>query len=127
MDPGVVDSHFNAITSKFFKKPIYVQEVGYPTSHECNSSEAKQAQFICNVFGAWDVYKGNMELVNFVRLNDLSRSGAEEVAGPYGIADNKFIEYLRTLGVRTYEGGGMDKEWFFILEEQANMRGWVSD
>jgi len=127
MDPNVVDTHFEAITSKFPDKTIYLQEVGYQTSSGCNSSERKQAQFICNVFHAWDTYKDNIKLVEFVRLNDVSHSQAKELAGPYGIGDNKFIEYLRTLGLRTSDGNGIDKEGFTVLKEHANLRGWVNN
>lgn len=124
MEPNVVESHFEAITSKFPGKTIYLQEVGYQTSSECNSSERRQAQFICNVFHAWDTYKDTIKLVGFLRLNDVSQSIAEELAGPYGIGDNKFIEFLRTLGVRAYNGNGTDKEGFTVLKEHANLRGW---
>lgn len=127
MDPNVVNTHFGAITSKFAGKTIYLQEVGYQTGSECNSSERKQSQFIGNVFEAWDTYKDNIKLIEFVRMNDVSRSQAEELAGPYGIGDNSFIEFLRTLGLRTYDGNGTDKEGFTVLKEHANLRGWVNN
>ncbi len=127
MDPDVVDVHFAAITSKFVGKIIYFGEVGYQTGNKCNSSERKQAQFICNVFHAWDAYKDNIKLISFVRMNDISQPQAEEMAGPYGIGDEKFIEYLRTLGLHTYNGSGTDKEGFSVLKEHANLRGWVNN
>jgi len=127
MEPSVVDSHFEAITSKFSGKTIYLQEVGYQTSSECNSSEEKQAEFICNVFTAWDKFRENIKLIEFVRLNDVSLEAAEELAGPYGLSDKKFIEYLRTLGLRTYDGNGNDKKGLSILKESAALRGWVKN
>jgi len=124
MNPDVVDAHFEKITSKFPEKTIYLQEVGYQTCSVCNSDETKQAQFICNVFHAWDNHKDQIKLVEFVRLNDVSPSQAGELGGPYGIQNDIFFEYLRTLGLRTYPGNGTDKKGFAILKEQANLRGW---
>jgi hypothetical protein len=123
-DPNVLQSQLEKITIKFPEKTIYLQEVGYQTSSQCNSSELKQAQFVCNVFHSWDNFKNNIKLINFVRLNDVSQSQAEELADTYGIGDNKFIEYIRTLGLRTYSGHGTDKKAFTILKEHANVRGW---
>ena len=127
MDPEVVESHFDAITSKFSGSTIYLQEVGYQTSSECNSSENKQAHFVCQVFHAWDTYRDTIKLIEFVRMNDVTQSQAEEFAGLYGVGEDKFIEYIRTLGLRTYDGNGTDKEAFSTLKEHANIRGWISD
>lgn len=123
-DPSVVFTAFDAITTKFTGKDIYMQEVGYQTSATCSSSEAKQAQFVNNIFRAWDIHKDQIGLMNFVRLHDISIVEAENMAIPYGTTDPKFIEYLRTLGLRTYDGAGSDKHGFDMLKEQATLRGW---
>ncbi len=36
------------------KRPLILQEVGYPSSTELSSSEAMQAQFVTSVFRAWE-------------------------------------------------------------------------
>jgi hypothetical protein len=125
MDPDVVGSHFDAIVSKFEGKTIYLQEVGFQTSAECSSSERDQAQFICNIFQAWDDHLESIELVEFVRMNDVSPEMASEMAGPYGIDEVRFTEYLRTLGLRTHGAAGADKQAFSVLVEQAQLRGWT--
>ena len=56
-----------------------MQEAGYQTSAICNSSELKQAQFIDNIFHAWDIHKDQITLINFVRLHDLSTAEANDM------------------------------------------------
>ncbi len=121
-EPSVVYDDFKNITDKFPNKTIYIQEIGYPTSKICNSSDDKQAQFICDLFQAWDTHLNNIKLLNFVRLNDVSDSEAKDLAGPYGINNNEFIEYLRTLGFSSYSG--KNKGAFLLTIEQATLRGW---
>jgi hypothetical protein len=55
-DPAVVASDFEAITSKYADRQIFIMEAGYPSSSDCDSSEAKQAEFIRQVFTAWDAH-----------------------------------------------------------------------
>lgn len=121
-DPQVPATDLAALVSTFKDTPIYLQEVGYPSANSCASSEQLQAQFICNFFQAWDTYSNEIPLANWVRLHDTSLDGAKQLAGPYGVTENKFIEFLRTLGLRTYED--QDKAGFIMLKEQAQQRGW---
>lgn len=127
MNTAVVEQHLDAIVDKFKNKIIYMQEVGYQTSAVCNSSESKQAQFICNFFHSWDKHSDVIKLVEFVRLNDVSTTLAEDMADPYGISDERFIEYLRTLGVISHDGKGNYKQGFLTLKQHANIRGWIKN
>ena len=123
-DPDVVFHDFDDLVSTFGDYPIYLQEIGYQSSPENNSSETKQAMFYCNLFKAWDIHPQKIKAINMVRLNDLSLQSAEESAGPYGISNNKFIEYLRTLGIRTFQNEGTNKEVFQVIKENMSQRGW---
>lgn len=55
-----------------------------------------------------------------LRLNDVSRTAAESLADPYGITHEEFIEYLRTLGVRT--DTGTLKQSFSIIKSELQKR-----
>ena len=57
-------------------------------------------------------------------MNDVTQSQAEDFAGLYSVGENNFIEYIRTLGLRTYEGDGTDKKAFAVLKEHSKLRGW---
>ncbi|MBL6447196.1 hypothetical protein JMN32_12815 [Fulvivirga sp. 29W222] len=121
-NPQVPANDLATLTLIFKNKLIYLQEVGYPSSSPCSSSEQIQAQFVCQFFQAWDAHASQIPLVNWVRLHDVSLEDAKQLAGPYGLTANKFIEFLRTLGLRTYDG--QNKAAFIMLKEQAKERGW---
>jgi hypothetical protein len=42
----------------------------------------------------------------------------------YGLEEADFLEYLATLGLRTYAGDGEDKAAFGVLIEEVARRGW---
>lgn len=123
-EPDDVFNDINSLVATYGDFPIYIQEVGYQTSATNNSSPEKQAEFYCNFFKAWDMHTGKIKSANIVRLNDLSDEEAEISAGPYGISDVQFIEYLRTLGIRTYESNGINKTSFDVIKDNLAARGW---
>jgi len=123
--PNVVYSDLNAITTKFSGKDLFMQEIGYPSSATLNSSQAKQAEFFCNFFNAWDSHKEQIKHVSILRLNDVSEASAQETAVAYGIPGNTpFIEYIRTLGIRTWNGNGDDKQAFDVIKTEIERRDW---
>lgn len=111
-DPLEVFDDFQTLADRYpvDSKMIYMVEVGYPSSAVNGSSEAKQASFYENVFGAWDSYIDQFALVSIFKLTDWSQAEADAFGEFYGFPDNDgFTEFLRTLGIRTYEGEGEDK------------------
>ncbi len=123
-EPSVVFADFDNLVAAYKNAPIYLQEVGYQTSPQNNSSEAKQAEFYCNFFKAWDEHLSRIKTANIVRMNDLSMEEAAISAGPYGISGNSFIEYLRTLGIRTFGNKGTNKQTFEVIKNNLQLRGW---
>ncbi len=123
-DPNTVFSDLENLSTAFETKPIYIQEVGYQSSEVNNSNEEKQANFFCNFFKAWDSHANRIKSANILRLNDLSEQGAINASGPYGASNNEFIEYLRTLGLRTFADKGTNKKAFATVKENAAARGW---
>ncbi len=121
---NTVFSDLDNLSTTFGTKPIYIQEVGYQSSKENNSSREKQANFFCNFFKAWDAHANRIKSANIVRLNNLSKQSAMDAAGPYGTSNNKFIEYLRTLGIRTFDSTGTNKKAFKTIKDNAAARGW---
>jgi hypothetical protein len=117
-------SLIGALVNLFPGKPIYFNEIGYQSGSSYDaSSPALQQQFIQHVFQTWDTYAAQIPNISFLRLNDYSLSAAQTQANNYGLGgDNNFIEYLQTLGLRTY--GGADKLAYMQLKEETSARGW---
>jgi hypothetical protein len=82
------------------------------------SSDALQQQFVRDVFLVWDTYTADIPFLAFLRLHDL--------AIPVSTTD-KFSEFLRSLGLRSYSGSGTSKPGYCALKEETGSRGWIID
>jgi hypothetical protein len=120
--PSVAAADFTALVASVpSDKPIHIQELGYASSASVSASEALQAQFYCEALHAWDERAERIRRLAVLRLNDVSEAKAEALAGPYGVSTPAFIEYLRTLGLRT--ASGVAKPAYELLVQQAGARG----
>jgi hypothetical protein len=122
--PQIVPQEIDQVIRVYPNQTIYFSEIGYPSSPVLGSSEEKQKEFIDEVFKAWDQNATQIPYVSFTWLSDLPMSTVAHFTEYYHLKDNKFQEYLRTLGLRTYEGHGVDKPAFVELTWQAKARGW---
>lgn len=119
-----IQSDINSIVSLYPSKPIYFNEIGLPSGASyVASSDTIQKQFISQVFKVWDQYANQITKLSFLRLNDLSLSAAQATAVTYSLpGNNQFIEYIQTLGLRTYTGS--DKPAFVQLKTETSNRSW---
>jgi hypothetical protein len=124
-DPAVVAADLQALVDTFTGHTVYLQEVGYPTADKNASDQQKQADFYKSLFLAWDTHRQEIPLINIVRLQDVSRATAEELAGDYTTGNEEFVEYLRTLGLRTHPEDGVDKVAFTVIRQESGKRGWI--
>lgn len=123
-DPKEMHAVFGEITTAYPQKPIYFHQLGCPTSPALGSSEAAQREFIRETFKAWDAHLSQVKFIAFVWLTDRSPDALDSFKKYYGLSDKVFVEFLRTLGFRTYPGSGADKEAFRALQAEAAARGW---
>lgn len=125
-DPNVVFEDFARMVRLAADKPILMAEVGYPSGAVCKSSEAKQAEFVRNVFKAWDTHAAHIPCVAFSWQTDLPGESGEAFTKYYGMNAPAFKEFLLTLGLRHREGSGKDKAAFGVLKAESKARGWVN-
>lgn len=122
--PKVVVDDFDAICKKYPNRPVSFVEAGYPSGGSCASSEARQRQFVDELFAAWDRHADQIGCITFVWLTDASASALAGFQQYYGVTNPAFVDYLGTLGLRTFSGAGQDKLAFTALQQQAHVRGW---
>lgn len=124
--PSVVATDFADLIAMYPNpsKPIYFTECGYASSATCSSSEAQQADFFTEVFNAWDTYYANIKYLTIFKTTDYSPADIQIFETYYGISDPAFLEYLRTLGVRTWNGAGTDKLGFERIKCELEARNW---
>ena len=123
-DPKEIHSAFKEITALYSGRPIYFHQFGAPYGATLNSSEVKQREFIREAFKAWDTHASQVQLIAFTWLTDASPEDLALYQQYYGLSDRNFVEYLRTLGFRTYPGSGADRESLRALKAEAKARGW---
>jgi hypothetical protein len=123
-DPSVVATDTASVFETLPSTPIYFQEVGYSTSSACGGSEAKQVEFVDQIFTMWDLHASQIPFLAFLRMNDLSFTNAQSVATQYGLGSNAaFAAYLQTLGFRSYPSPSAFKPAWSELQTQTSTRG----
>jgi hypothetical protein len=119
----VLATDFANLVGLYPSKPLCFYQYGYPSSPVCNSSENLQAQFITETFNVWDTYASNIRYIDFTWLHDLDSAAVNFYGSYYGINDPVFLAFLRSLGLRTWNGSGAHKAALIELECQARQRG----
>ena len=104
--PDEVEADIDSLVAAYPDLPIYFLEIGCPSGPGLGSSEIAQAAFVRAVFRAWDRHAEEIRAVNFTWLTDASPDSINEYGDYYGLKDAAFLEYLATLGLRTYSGRG---------------------
>lgn len=124
--PDVVSDDFDALVALYpsVDQPIYFAECGYASSETCNSSEELQAQFFSAVFEEWDAHYDNIKYLTIFKSTDWSAADVIFFEEYLGIDDPIFLEYLRTLGVRSWEGDGTTKLAYEFILCELESRDW---
>ena len=116
------------VLDRFPTKPVQFAEVGLPSSATDGSSEDNQAAFVGEIFHVWDAHASRIPFVAYLWSSDLSEQQAQSFVAYYGATGapdtERFKEYLRTLGLRRFPGGGADKPGFIRLKQELSRRGW---
>ncbi|MBE9506283.1 MAG: hypothetical protein IMY84_05645, partial [Chloroflexi bacterium] len=103
-------------------RTVMLLECGYPSGAGVGSSEELQADFVRQTFAAWDHRALWLRVLCFTWLHDRSPGDLESFSRYYGSEDEQFLEFLATLGLRTFDGH--PKAAFDVLRTEAGIRGW---
>lgn len=106
-------------------RDVSLHETGFPSGSLNGSSEDKQSVWVRELFRVWDTKKDRWKFTNLVRLHDWDLGRAQTVAGnsPYSSNHPIIVEFLRTLGLRSYSLGGADKTALHTLRLETSSRG----
>jgi hypothetical protein len=117
-----LDADFAKMLDYAGDQPLVLKELGYPTGPATGGSDAGQREFITKAFEVWDDHAARVPLVMFSMMFDRSRTYCEETAAYYGFpGDEAFIQFLCTLGLRTFED--LPKPAWTELAAQSSVRG----
>ncbi|HEX4453735.1 MAG TPA: hypothetical protein VH143_22850 [Kofleriaceae bacterium] len=102
-------------------KPIVFKEFGYATGSAVGGSDAGQVAFVTDAFTAWDANAARVPLVVYSRMYDGSAATCASEAKSYGEGSNAaFVQFLCTLGLRTY--GDQAKPAWTTFTQAASAR-----
>jgi hypothetical protein len=121
---SAIPADFSTLVGLYPSKPICFYQFGCPSGSSCNSSQTLQAQFIAKTFTSWDTYASNIRMIDFTWLHDIDSASVNYYSTYYGVTDTIFLEFLGTLGLRTWYGMGTDKLALDELRCQAKQRGY---
>jgi hypothetical protein len=102
------------------RKPLLIQETGYPADPLLGSSETQQAAFVEALFDAVKAHPGRIAAVNYFLLVDFNDQLVETFLKYYRVPNSKFRAYLATLGLRKQDGTPRKSEAAFL----RNLRAW---
>ncbi|MFZ1625789.1 MAG: hypothetical protein WAU48_13535 [Gammaproteobacteria bacterium] len=116
-DPGVVASDFPLMLGLDPAKPVLLQEVGYPAAALLGSSDARQADFVRNVFQAWRNSGTRIPFLSFFLMHDFTPELCDVLGDYYGLpGSDAFKAYLCTLGLRHTDGSARPA-WQVLVDE----------
>jgi len=122
--PYIVGNDMDTLVNLYPTKPICFYQFGYPSSPTCNSSDSLQAEFVNQTFLYWDYYATHIRLIDFTWITDLDTAAVNYYGTYYGLTDTIFLEFLRTIGLREWNGNGIDKPALNELRCQTKQRGY---
>ena len=130
---GTGDESYTAIKADFEElialypdpaQEIYFSEIGWVSSTYLGSSELIQANFFSNLFMAWDEHAEKIPYITIFKSTDWSSAAVDELADYYGLTDSTFTEFLRTLGLREWDGDGTNKIAYERILCELHVRDW---
>ncbi len=120
--PWQVDEDLGRVAALYPDRTAMLLECGYPSGVGAGSSDELQADFVRQVFAAWDHRALWLRVLCFTWLHDRSPGDIESFSRYYGSEDEQFLKFLATLGLRTHDGH--PKAAFDVLQTEACVRGW---
>lgn len=121
--PSVPGPDFDALVALYPGREIVIQECGYPSSPDCNSTEQMQRDFVVEVFRAWDRHRDRIPHIAFEHLHDWSDATVDEFTVYYGSADPGFRGFLASIGLRSHDG--IPKPAWNALVAESAARGFA--
>jgi len=117
-DPSTVDADFPRILAAAGSKPVFLQEVGCPTSATNGSSEEKQAEFFSLVLDRVAGDPGRFIGANFTFMSDFSDALVKSFTVYYRMPGaDRFASFLKTLGM--FDDRGRPKKAWAVFESKV--------
>ena len=118
----VFEQDLAKVTALYPNRQLYFTEIGYPSSEISGGSEAKQAQFIREMFSVWDKHADTIAGLAYFMMGDLTPASIEQLTKYFSVATKQFKATIGSVGLVTADG--REKEALGVFRKEAHERGW---
>lgn len=123
-DPSVVSDDFDALTALYPGRVIRITEAGYPSSRINGSSAELQAQFIHELFAAWDLHADQILSITLATEHEYDPLTVEAFQRFSGERRPAYSTFIGSIGLRQWNDDGRAKPAWLALLEETGARGW---
>jgi hypothetical protein len=123
-DPSEVADDFDALTAQYPEKPIRIVEAGFPSSHTNGSSPELQAQFVHELFAAWDDHADQILSIALATEHEYAPFWVDQFQHFYDNKSPRFASFIGSIGLRSWQGDGKPKPAWEALLQETESRGW---
>ena len=120
---ATVANEIATLVAAYGTKPIYFQEVGFPSA----GSEELQRQFVADFFATWDIFAAHIPVVSWLNYTEWPQATVDAYGTQYGVCPGtlclSFKDFLQTLGLRNSVGTA--KPALTEIRRQMTSRSWI--
>lgn len=120
---ATITTEIAALVTAYGTKPIYFQELGFPSA----SGEEVQRQFVADFFAAWDIFATPIPVVSWLNYTEWAPAAVDGFSTQYAMCPGTscvpFKNFLQTLGLRNYSSG-LPKPGLTEMRNQMTSRSW---
>jgi hypothetical protein len=123
-DPAEISGDFDALAALYPDRIIRIVEAGFPSSKGNGSSEELQAQFIHELFAAWDDHASQILSITLAVEHDYGPGYVDAISAFYGEKRERYASFIGTIGLRHWDLDGNPKPAWDALMQETYARGW---
>lgn len=113
--PDTVLADLDIMVAQAAGKPLVLQEIGYPSSSVIGGSEARQAQFVEQVFTKWQsIGADTLPFLAFFKRKDWNTAFCDTLTGQ--LSPNPFWEFMCSLGF-TNNDLSLKPAWTTLIDQ----------
>ncbi len=123
-DPAEIAGDFDTLAALYPDRVIRIVEAGFPSSKVNGSSGELQAQFIHELFAAWDNHAAQIRSITLAVEHDYGPAHVDAISAFYGEKRERYASFIGTIGLRQWEWDGDPKPAWDALMQETYARGW---
>lgn len=126
LDPTRIGGDFDQLTALYPNRIIRIVEAGFPSSSLIGSSPELQAEFIHELFAAWDDHAPQIQSITLWVEHDYAPRELDQVEHASDNRRSAAVALVGSIGLRQWDDEGAPKPAWDALLQETESRGWRS-